>query len=178
LYRAYSLNPKNSERSETPRQNRGVIVSTCPVTGRLKRRAGVFVLEKPKMPSSACSPGHRGDAVIVAALEKLWTITLDDIEAEWMDLMVKRLFSELNRQLLRVENQKLEQNFDGATRLQNARTLASLQHTLKELSHLEREREARRESKVKKTNARKTLERRLDQLSGRTAKAGVPDESK
>lgn len=115
--------------------------------------------------------------MIVAALEKLWTITLDDIKSDWMDLMVKRLFSELNRQLLQIESQKPD-IVDGGTRLQNARTLASLQHTLKELSHLEREREARRESKVKKTNARKTLESRLDQLSGRTAKAGVPDESK
>jgi len=129
------------------------------------------------MPSTACSPGHRGDAVIVAALEKLWTITLDDIKSDWMDLMVKRLFSELNRQLLQIESQKPD-IVDGGTRLQNARTLASLQHTLKELSHLEREREARRESKVKKTDARKTLESRLHQLSGRTAKAGVPDESK
>jgi hypothetical protein len=130
------------------------------------------------MSSTACSPGHRGDAVIVAALQKLWTITLDDIKSDWMDLMVKRLFSELNRQLLQVENQKPEQALDGPTRLQNARTLASLQHTLKELSHLEREREARRETKVKKTDARKTLESRLDQLAGRSAKAGLPDESK
>jgi hypothetical protein len=129
------------------------------------------------MPSTDCSPGHRGDAVIVAALQKLWTITLEDIEAEWMDLMVKRLFSELNRQLLRIENQR-DEDVPKTERLQNARPLASLQHTLKELSHLERERDARRESKVKKTNARKTLESRLDQLSGRTAKAGVPDESK
>jgi hypothetical protein len=129
------------------------------------------------MSSTACSPGHRGDAVLVAALQKLWTITLDDIKSDWMDLMVKRLFSELNRQLLQVENQKPEHVQPGE-RLQNARTLASLQHTLKELSHLERERDARRESKVKKTNARKTLESRLDQLSGRTAKAGIPDESK
>ncbi|HVT24451.1 MAG TPA: hypothetical protein VHD95_07475 [Rhizomicrobium sp.] len=177
LFRAYSLNPKNCDEAKRPGQNRGVIVSTYPVAGRRKARR-LFVLEKPKMPSDACSPGHRSDAVIVAALQKLWTITLDDIKSDWMDLMVKRLFSELNRQLLRIENQKLEQDFDGATRLQNARTLASLQRTLKELSHLERERDARRESKVKKTNARKTLESRLDQLSGRTAKAGVPDESK
>jgi hypothetical protein len=177
LFRAYSLNPKNCDEAKRPGQNRGVIVSACPVTGRPKGRAGVFVLEKPKMALTACSPGHRSNAVIVAALEKLWTITLEDIEAEWMDLMVKRLFSELNRQLLQIENQKPEHVQPGE-RLQNARTLASLQHTLKELARLERERETVRESKVKKPNARKTLESRLDQLAGRTAKAGVPDESK
>jgi hypothetical protein len=170
--------PRVANEAKRPGKTGAKTFPHIPLPG-VRKAAPVFLyLEKPKMPSAACSPGHRGDAVIVAALEKLWTITLDDIEAEWMDLMVKRLFSELNRQLLRIENQKLEQTFDGATRLQNARTLASLQHTLKELSHLEREREARRESKVKKTNARKTLESRLDQLSGRTAKAGIPDESK
>lgn len=129
------------------------------------------------MPSQACSPGHRSNAVIVAALEKLWTITIDDIKSDWMDLMVKRLFSELNRQLLQIENQKPDQVQPGE-RLQNARTLASLQHTLKELARVERDRELVREKKVKKTDARKTLESRLDQFAGRTGKASVPDESK
>lgn len=127
------------------------------------------------MPSTNCSPGHRSDAVVVAALEKLWTITLDDIKSDWMDLMVKRLFRELNRQLLQVENEKPT---DNTKRLENARTLASLQQTLEKLARLERERELVREKKVKKSNARKTLESRLDQFAGRTGKAGVPGESK
>jgi hypothetical protein len=128
------------------------------------------------MPSADCSPGHRSDAVVVAALEKLWTITLDDIKSDWMDLMVKRLFKELNKQLLQVEHRKAEE-LDKGERLQNARTLASLEQTLEKLARLERSREAAREKKVARTDARQTLERRLDQFSGRKRADSVPDES-
>jgi len=101
---------------------------------------------------------------VVLALDKMWELTSDDINSEWMDIMVKRLFRELNRQLAQVESLKPEQASAG-DRVQNARVLSSLERTLERLAKLEKEREARRERKgLNHDDARAALERRLDKL--------------
>jgi hypothetical protein len=98
---------------------------------------------------------------------QMWEVTIDDINSEWMDVMVKRLFRELNRQLVQVESLKPEQAC-AADRVQNARVLASLERTLERLARLEKDREARREKKgLKHDDTRKALERKLDKLVGR-----------
>ncbi|HVP86029.1 MAG TPA: hypothetical protein VMS78_15010 [Rhizomicrobium sp.] len=102
----------------------------------------------------------------------------EDIDEEWMDLMVKRLFRELDRQLHAIEKQDV--STDAAQKAQVARTLVSMERALGRLTRTEMERAARREQKVTGTNddKRAILERRLDQLSARETQASVPDESK
>lgn len=102
----------------------------------------------------------------------------EDIDEEWMDLMVKRLFRELDRQLNAIEKQDVSD--DPAKKAQVARTLASMERALGRLTRIEMERSARREQKVTGTNddKRAILERRLDQLAGTERATGIPDESK
>jgi hypothetical protein len=92
-------------------------------------------------------------------------LTPEDIDEEWFDTMVKKLFSELERQLAQVAKSKPP---SAAARAADARTLSALERTLERLAKLERERVAVRERKVTRLNdnARQTLERRLDQLLG------------
>ena len=99
----------------------------------------------------------------------------DDIDSEWLDDMVKRLFKELNRQMCQLENIK-EGTGSAPDRAANARTLSSLERTLERLQRMEREREALREKKVAKKNdeARDALIRRLDQLLAQGAAPKVP----
>ena len=113
-----------------------------------------------------CPPGQRSDTDLVNAIEKHFEISLEDITPEWMDLMVKRLFRELNRQMCQVENQKAETSAPG-DRMENARVLASLQGSMAKLTRLEAERETRRKGKnvTKNADARKALERKLDKLA-------------
>jgi hypothetical protein len=88
-----------------------------------------------------------------------------------MDLMVKRLLLELNRQMCQVESQKAETSKPG-DRMENARVLASLQGSMAKLTHLEAERETRRKGKnvTKNADARKALERKLDKLAAAARK--------
>lgn len=96
----------------------------------------------------------------------------EDINADWLDDMVKRLFAELSRQLEQVEKSPAPEGVKGETqRATNARTLASLERTLERLSKLELQRaesreEKKREKKVQKKHggARQKLEQRLDRL--------------
>ncbi len=99
----------------------------------------------------------------------------DDIDSEWLDDMVKRLFNELSRQMYQLENIK-QGTGSAPDRAANARTLSSLERTLERLARMEREREAMREKKVAKKNdeARDALIRRLDQLLARGAAPKVP----
>lgn len=128
------------------------------------------------MSPKTCPPG-RSDIAVVAAMEQMWEITIDDINSEWMDIMVKRLFRELNRQLVQVESLKPEQA-RAADRVQNARVLASLERTLERLARLEKDREGRRERKgLKNDDARKALECRLDKLVGPERAAEIPGDA-
>jgi hypothetical protein len=97
-------------------------------------------------------------------------ITAEDIPHGWIDNMVKRLFDELNRQILRVENlagqdeakrpgtgdrekdkllrkQQESTPAAAATREQDSRTLARLQGSLARLTKMEMERAVIRSTK-------------------------------
>lgn len=121
-----------------------------------------------------CPPGRRSDSDLVSAIQKYCDFSIEDINSEWMDLMVKRLFLELNRQMCQVENQKAETSKPG-DRVENARVLASLQGSMAKLTRLEAERETRRKGKnvTKNADARKALERKLDKLAA-AARAKKP----
>lgn len=118
--------------------------------------------------------GFRSDAGIMNELAMLFDITLEDIKSDWIDLMVKRLFAELNRQMCQAEAQKAEDAKPG-DRTENARVLASLQNTMEKLVRMEAQRDARRKGKnvAKNADARKELERKLDRIAaaGRTKKS-------
>lgn len=103
-------------------------------------------------------------------------VTPEDIDSEWMNDMVKRLFKELNRQMCQLEGLK-EGSSTGPDRAANARTLSSLERTLERLARMERERELLREKKVavKNDEVRDALIRRLDQLLIRAAKAELSE---
>ena len=120
-------------------------------------------------------PGFRSDTNLMNQLLKLWEVTLEDLKSDWMDLMVKRLFSELNRQLCQVESKKDEQMKPG-DRMENARVLASLQQTLEKLARMEAKRDLVRKGKnvAKDADARKTLERKLSKLALAQKKAKGP----
>jgi hypothetical protein len=100
----------------------------------------------------------------------------DDIDSEWLNDMVKRLFKELNRQMCQLEGLK-EGSSTAPERAANARTLGSLERTLERLARMEREREALRQKKVAKKNdeAREALIRRLDQLLASGAAPKLPE---
>ena len=88
-------------------------------------------------------------------------------ESEWLDLMVKNLKDELQRQLSWVREAELGKT-DFKARASDARTLATLETPLERLTRLELQRAAVRERKVAKDaeGARTALERRLDKLLG------------
>ena len=96
-------------------------------------------------------------------------VTAEDIPPGWIDNMVKRLFDELNRQILRVENLQRqedskqpgtgapktksdpEQPGDALKREQDSRTLARLQSSLTRLTKMEMERASLRTTKSART---------------------------
>jgi hypothetical protein len=103
-----------------------------------------------------------------------------DIDSDWLDDMVNRLFRELKRQLSQVETAKPASETDQAgLRAANARTLAMLERTLERLVKLEQQRALMRETKVaaKHDGARVELERRIDRLAALAAAPADPGES-
>lgn len=90
----------------------------------------------------------------------------NDINPDWLDDMVKRLFREVQRQLSQVESFKSGSDVAVADREKNARTLAALEQTLERLNRLDAERSAIRKSKGTKYdgNARKSLERKIGRI--------------
>jgi hypothetical protein len=138
----------------------GVFGSRIPANNSEKRKMkghGVALLSP---------PGFRSDTNITNELLKLWDVTPEDLKSDWMDLMVKRLFAELNRQLCQVESKK-DGELKPGERMENARVLASLQQTLEKLARMETQRDLVRKGKnvAKDADARKALERKLDQLA-------------
>lgn len=110
----------------------------------------------------------------LAAL-KAQGIVPDDIDETWLNEMVKRLFSELNRQLSHIERNPPNAETVGANeRAANARTLASLERTLERLAKLEQQRCDKREKKVASKNgdARRELERKIDRLVAASRTSG------
>ncbi len=124
-----------------------------------------------------------GGGPYVSTNPKFWKgVTAEDIPQGWMDDMIKRLFDELNRELIRVEDKSRKQSDKEwpqtreppetpADRAANARTLASLQHTLERLTRMELQRQSLRETKVGPNHdgAREELERRIDRLAAAVA---------
>ena len=96
-------------------------------------------------------------------------------DAEWLDTMVKRLISELEKQLARVS--EAQGVSDARSRAADARTLSSLERTLERLSRLETARAAVKERKVSRHDgdARAALKRRLDQRLAAVRKKGAAE---
>jgi hypothetical protein len=127
---------------------------------------------------------QNGARVYARTHPKHWiNINAEDIPPGWIDDMVKRLFEELNRQMLRVErtskqvsDKKLpngEYKDDPEEREQHAQTLSSLQRSLERLIVLETgrlpARKVKRNEKPGETRAR--LQRRLaEQLESSRAR--------
>jgi hypothetical protein len=86
-----------------------------------------------------------------------------DADTEWLDIMVKKLQCEMQRQLARVSDLDNPPN-TASERASDARTLMALERTLERLAKLERERASVKEKKIAKHDgsARTALERRLD----------------
>lgn len=100
----------------------------------------------------------------------------EDVPPGWMDHVVKRLLEQVNRQLIRAEDAKDEdEDNDPKTRDMNSRTLARLELTLDRLIRLETQRAKTRATKMAATDesALEELKRRLDQLAA--PRAASPD---
>ena len=113
-----------------------------------------------------CLPGQGSDSLVFRALDRLWDVTLEDIELDWINAMTKRLLKELNRQLAAVEAQKYDNSTDqppGGQRLLNAKTLASLRGTLEDLARMKTGREVVIEGRKARTPdaARNEIKRRV-----------------
>ena len=110
-----------------------------------------------------------GARVYARTHPKHWiNITAEDIPPGWIDDMVKRLFEELNRQLIRIERTSMqvtdkknasdEYDDNPDEREQHARTLARIQTQLERLTQMEMERASLRATK----KFRKPRESRAD----------------
>jgi hypothetical protein len=105
----------------------------------------------------------------------------EDVPPGWMDHMIRRLFDEWNREMIKLEDLKNGSNnsADAASRAHDARTLVQLERSLERLIKLESGRAAIRSTKVSKNNegARAALVRDLDKLLGPANAPDVPGES-
>jgi len=101
----------------------------------------------------------------------------EDIDQNWMDLMVKRLFRELDRQLNQIE--KGDTPKDASARALNARALAAMERSLGRLTRIEKERVSMRDTKIAtpKDDKRAQLERRLTQLAAATRANSLPEDA-
>jgi hypothetical protein len=109
------------------------------------------------------NPENLGSVALVRANSSKQFIgkKADDVPPAWIDNMVKRLFDELNRQLIRAERASMHEpdardakgNFvdDVDKREKNARVLSRLQTQLDRLTRLETERAHLRATKEART---------------------------
>jgi hypothetical protein len=92
----------------------------------------------------------------------------DDIDPEWLDQMVKRLFRELNRQLACIESTKPDDSDTkkASVRATHVRALGALELTLERLARMEQERIAKRQTKTagRDEQLRVQLEYRINSL--------------
>jgi hypothetical protein len=104
-----------------------------------------------------------------------------DVDSEWMDEMVKRLFTELQRQLACVEATRPEDNDvkKAQTRAANLRTLSTIERTLERLARLEQQRIARRQTKAVASNddMRARLQHRINLLLEHRGEETIPGQS-
>lgn len=103
----------------------------------------------------------------------------DDIDSDWMDDMVKRLFKELRRQLAQVESTKPHDDDTKAAtvRATNVRALSAIERTLERLARMEQQRVVSRKVSTVARNdeIRAELERRLDKLLTYQSTPEVPE---
>jgi hypothetical protein len=120
-------------------------------------------------------PGHDSLPQIIAAFDRLWKINPEDIEADWIDAMAKRLLSEINRQLAKIEGVKYDNPTSqpsSSERLDNARALASLRDTLEKVSQARAKHQVTIENRKARdyVNARQGVQHRADQRIAATQK--------
>jgi hypothetical protein len=99
-------------------------------------------------------------------------VTAEDIPHGWIDDMVKRLFEELNRQILRCENAAQKETKEDNTpdlREQDSLTLARLEGTLNRLNKLDTQRAALRNTKADRSRRAKRAAIRSQILDGHDA---------
>jgi len=92
----------------------------------------------------------------------------DDVPPGWMDNVVKRMLEQVNRQLIRIEDAKDEEDNTPETRDKNSRSLARLQLTMDRLVRLETQRSKSRATTkaiAAHGSALEELKRRMDQLT-------------
>jgi hypothetical protein len=92
----------------------------------------------------------------------------EDVPPGWMDNVVKRMLEQVNRQLIRVEDAKEEEDNTPESRDMNSRALARLQLTMDRLVRLETQRSKSRATTkaiAAHGSALEELKRRLDQLT-------------
>ena len=89
----------------------------------------------------------------------------EDIDSDWIDNMVHRLFTELEKQLSHVEKFSTDDKAS-ARSVKNARALETLQRTMSQLTRMEAERVKYRKTNPKftKEEALASMHRKLDQL--------------
>jgi len=92
-----------------------------------------------------------------------------DIDSDWLDRMVKRLFKALEVQLARIEATKPEDNDpkQAQVRAANVRTLSAIERTLERLARLEQQRAASRKvrTSARYDEIRAEIERRIDRIA-------------
>ena len=93
----------------------------------------------------------------------------EDIDSDWLDSMVKRLFKALEVQLARIEATKPDDNEPrkAQVRAANVRTLSAIERTLERLAQLEQQRAASRKvrTSARYDEIRAEVERRIDRIS-------------
>lgn len=104
----------------------------------------------------------------------------DDIDSEWLDRMVKRLFKELQKQLARIEATKPSDNDpkQASVRAANVRALSTIERTLERLMRAEQQRVAQRKvmTVMQHDQRRADLISRLDKLLEYRRAEELPEE--
>jgi phage terminase small subunit len=106
-------------------------------------------------------------ALTCADIEKAG-VKPNDIDPEWLDQMVKRLFKELNRQLACIEATKPEDSDTkkATVRAAHVRTLGAIERTLERLARMEQGRVAKRQTRTVGNNdeLRASIQHKIDML--------------
>ena len=125
--------------------------------------------------------GQASDGEVSCAEIRKQGVTPKDINPEWMDKMVKRLFMELQKQLARVEATKPDDNDTkcASVRAANVRTLETIERTLERLARMEQERVAKRHVRAtaSKEEMRARLQHRINLLLEYRGEEKIPEGS-
>lgn len=96
-------------------------------------------------------------------------VTPEDIDPEWIDALVRRIFRALEVQLARIESTTPHDNDlkKAQVRAANMRTLSAIERTLERLSRLEQQRAASRKVRASEgyEEIRAEIERRIDRIA-------------